>query len=178
MDYYFLNLRAPIIITTHFMDSHPDHEPPFQETYETLLQDSPIDVNYIATKDYDHHVEMIEDCDLPLINLSRLMSSDQDNLERDKCIHEIIHAATNWGFFQIVNHGVSKELLKSLENEQKKLFNQPFKNRTQNHFLNLPPNSYRWGNPKATCLKQLSWSEALHLSINDISAMQDFNNLR
>ena len=154
------------------MDSH---EPPFEETYKTLLQDSPIDVNY-ETKDYDHHVEMIEDCDLPLINLSHLMSSDNDKQERDKCMHEVIHAATNWGFFQIVNHGVSKELLKSLENEQKKLFNQPFKNKTQNHFLNLP--RYRWGNPKATCLKQLSWSEALHLSINDISAMQDFNNLR
>ena len=150
-----------------------DFEPPFEETYKTLLQNS---LTTMEVKDIDK-LDIIEDCNLPLVNLIHLRSNDQ--LERESCIQEIVDASRNWGFFQVVNHGISVQVLEGLKIEQKKVFQQPFEKKIQNNFLNLSSNSYRWGNPKATCLNQLSWSEAFHVSIADLpTKMTEFNNLR
>ncbi|KAF5478833.1 hypothetical protein F2P56_005362 [Juglans regia] len=143
-----------------------DHEPPFQETYENLLH-LPYD-----HEPKDENVFMVEECDLPMIDLSRL------DLERGKCIKEIARAAREWGFFQVVNHGVSQEVLSSLKYEQTKVFRLPFKKKMEDDFLNLSAKSYRWGNSKATSLKQVPWSEAFHFSISDISRMNGYKSLR
>jgi gibberellin 2-oxidase len=59
-----------------------DHtEPPFRETYKTLLHKSD------GEEDEDENILMVEECDLPLIDLSQL------NVERDKCIKQIAQAA-------------------------------------------------------------------------------------
>lgn len=97
--------------------------------------------------------------------------------ERDKCINEIINAATNLGFFQVTNHGISKEVLKNMIYEQKNAFHQPFWKKVKDSFLNLSTNSYRWGNSKATRLSQFSWSEAFHIAITDIPGIKN-NTLR
>ncbi|GMN63163.1 hypothetical protein TIFTF001_032236 [Ficus carica] len=149
-----------------------DSEPPFEETYKTLLQNS---LNTMEVKGTDKF-DIVEDCNLPLANLIHIRSDDQ--LERESCIREIVEAARNWGFFQVVNHGISIQELETLKIEQKKVFQQPFEKKIQNKFLNLSSNGYRWGNQKATCLKQFSWSEAFHLSVKDISSMTECNNLR
>ena len=138
-----------------------DHEPPFRETYKTLLH------NFSIGKPKEENLFMVEECDLPLIDLSQL------NVEREKCIKQIAQAAREWGFFQVVNHGVSQEVLKILKDEQMKLFHLPFQKKIEDNFLNLPANSYRWGNSKATSLRQVPWSEALHLSLADISRMNE-----
>ncbi|KAG2682166.1 hypothetical protein I3760_11G178900 [Carya illinoinensis] len=143
-----------------------DHEPPFQETYKNLLH-LPCD-----HEPKDENVFMVEECDLPMIDLSRL------DLERGKCMKEIARAAREWGFFQVVNHGVSKEVLSSLKYEQMKVFRLPFKKKMEDGFLNLSAKSYRWGNSKATSLKQVPWSEAFHFSISDISRMNGYKSLR
>ncbi|KAG6689557.1 hypothetical protein I3843_11G179700 [Carya illinoinensis] len=143
-----------------------DHEPPFQETYKNLLH-LPCD-----HEPKDENVFMVEECDLPMIDLSRL------DLERGKCMKEIARAAREWGFFQVVNHGVSKEVLSSLKYEQMKVFRLPFKKKMEDDFLNLSAKSYRWGNSKATSLKQVPWSEAFHFSISDISRMNGYKSLR
>lgn len=154
------------------MSTTTDSEPPFQEAYKILLQNS---IN-IINNDHDEHLSTIEDCDLPLINLSHL--SSDDHLEREKCMQEITYAAGTWGFLQVVDHGIPSELLESLEYEQKKLFHQPFQMKILSNSLSLSPNNYRWGNPKATCLKQLLWSEAFHVSVTDIPRMNGGRNLR
>uniref|UniRef100_A0A6N2L7G4 Fe2OG dioxygenase domain-containing protein n=2 Tax=Salix TaxID=40685 RepID=A0A6N2L7G4_SALVM len=41
--------------------------------------------------------------------------------------------------------------------------------------LNLSSGTYRWGTPTATCLKQLSWSEAFHVPVTDIMASNGFS---
>jgi len=144
-----------------------DHtEPPFRETYKTLLHKSD------GEEDEDENILMVEECDLPLIDLSQL------NVERDKCIKQIAQAAREWGFFQVVNHGVSQEVLHILQDEQKKVFHLPFQKKIEDNFLNLSANSYRWGNSKATYLRQVPWSEALHLSLTDISRMDECKRLR
>ncbi|XP_059441142.1 gibberellin 2-beta-dioxygenase 8-like isoform X2 [Corylus avellana] len=138
-----------------------DQEPPLQQTYKTLLHNSSLG------EPKKENIFMAEECDLPLIDLSQL------NAQRDKCIKLIAQAAREWGFFQVLNHGISQEVLKILKDEQMKVFHLPFQKKIEDNFLNLSANSYRWGNSKATSLKQVLWSEALHLSLADISRMDE-----
>ncbi|KAL1346052.1 hypothetical protein HN51_019722 [Arachis hypogaea] len=144
-----------------------DYEPPFLETYKTLLQeeDSNRNNDLLLVENFDDEIE------LPLIDLNRLNENNLD--ERDECMEEISDAARRWGFFQIVNHGISKDLLGMMLFEQMKLFYQPFVKKSSDNFLGLPPRTYRWGNPSATNLKQLLWSEAFHFPISDISMMDN-----
>lgn len=144
------------------------YEPSFQETYKTILHDSFDESN-------DKSLLIVEECELPLINLSQL---NLEQLERDKCIKEIAQAARQWGVFQVVNHGVPEEILNNLQYEQKMVFHLPFEKKAEEKFLNLSTNSYRWGNPVATSLKQVPWSETLHISLADISRMDKRNSLR
>ena len=134
------------------------YEPPFLETYKTLVQQHLGD---------SRNEFIVERCDIPLIDLGRL------SLEREECMREIAEAAREWGFFQVVNHGISHELLKSLQIEQKKVFYQPFLNKSSTQ-----GKAYRWGNPFATNLRQLSWSEAFHFYASDISWMDQHQSLR
>ncbi|RWW45265.1 hypothetical protein BHE74_00048906, partial [Ensete ventricosum] len=97
------------------------------------------------------------------IDLGRLNSK----LEAKQCKQEIITAAAEWGFFQIVNHGVSNSLLGRLRRQQVNMFRQPFKKKV----LDFSDDSYRWGTPTATSLKQLSWSEAYHIPLSSANKL-------
>ncbi|KAK7335401.1 hypothetical protein VNO80_27220 [Phaseolus coccineus] len=145
-----------------------DYEPPFLETYKTLVQ------KHVGDSRNDCFCRTVERCDIPLIDLGRL------SLERDECMREIAEAAKEWGFFQVVNHGVPQEQLKSMQIEQKEVFYQPFVNKStqQGIFSTLSAKAYRWGNPFATNLRQLSWSEAFHFYVTDISRMNQHEPLR
>lgn len=146
-----------------------DYEPPLLETYNTLLQGSlsvGSDININDT---------VEKSGIPIVDLNKL---NLDHVEREGCMREITEAARNWGFFQVVNHGVSQELIQKLQYEQKEVFRKPFASKSKENFLNLPTRSYRWGNPYATNLRQLMWSEALHMFLPDIAKMDQHKNLR
>ncbi|KAK2424007.1 gibberellin 2beta-dioxygenase [Trifolium repens] len=147
-----------------------DYEPPFLEKYKTLLQSTNI-LNDIS----NYRSSMVDKCEIPQIDLSRL---NIGHLERKECMKEITEAAKKWGFFQVVNHGVSQEVIKSMQFEQMKVFRMPFGIKSQENFLNLPSRSYRWGNPSATNPKQLMWSEALHMFLPDIAKMDQHISLR
>lgn len=108
------------------------------------------------------------ECDLPMIDLKRLTS--RDARERDVCMDAMASAASEWGFFQVTNHGVGRELLEEMRREQAMLFHQPFDTKEKAGLLN---GSYRWGNPTATSLRQLSWSEAFHVPLASISGEDD-----
>ncbi|KAK9938392.1 hypothetical protein M0R45_015135 [Rubus argutus] len=84
-----------------------DFEPPFQRACKSFLQN---------TTKINKHPE-VEECELPVIDLSHL---NFDPMNREKCINEIAEAASQWGFFQVVNHGISQEVLNSIKDEQKK----------------------------------------------------------
>ncbi|GFS36779.1 gibberellin 2-oxidase 8 [Actinidia rufa] len=107
---------------------------------------------------------VMEECNLPLIDLSGLRSEDRG--EREACASAISRASSEWGFFQVVNHGIRIELMRKMRREQVKLFKAPFERKATCGLLN---NSYRWGTPTATCPKQFSWSEAFHIPLTKIS---------
>ncbi|KAA8532306.1 hypothetical protein F0562_032339 [Nyssa sinensis] len=133
-----------------------ESNPPLLHNYAELLRHS-------GDQRKGHEVTM-EECELPLIDLSGLRSDDEG--ERIACATAISRASAEWGFFQVVNHGISLELLRKMRREQIKLFKAPFERKATCGLLN---NSYRWGTPTATCPKQYSWSEAFHIPLTKIS---------
>lgn len=126
-------------------------EPPLEETLRTLPQTSPDNAPTTAAA-------AAAFCHLPLVDLGRGETE------------EMARAAAEWGFFQVVNHGISKELLEKLMSVEKELFHQPFEEKSK-HI------GYRWGNPRAKTSKQLLWSEAFHISIADVSKMNESNKI-
>ncbi|MCE5166511.1 hypothetical protein HAX54_021024, partial [Datura stramonium] len=117
----------------------------------------------------------MEEWELPLIDLNGLKSKDER--EKTRCEDAIAKASCEWGFFQVVNHGVSLELLRKMKREQMELFKAPFEMKAKCGILN---NSYRWGNSTATCPKQFSWSEAFHIpltKISDVACYGEFTTL-
>ncbi|CAI0405149.1 unnamed protein product [Linum tenue] len=132
--------------------------PPLFRHYEQVSRLSPS----------DHHplpaASAMEECQLPLIDLRGLGSRDER--ERAACAAAICRASSEWGFFQVVNHGINPGLVRKMRSEQSRLFRLPFDDKVSGGLLN---NSYRWGTPTATCPKQLSWSEAFHVPLSKVS---------
>nr|GLL28780.1 gibberellin 2-beta-dioxygenase 8 [Ipomoea trifida] len=136
-------------------------EPPFEATYKNLFRDAQV-LNQAVYEVFD----VVEERELPLIDLSEL---NRGEFIREECKRKMGRASREWGFFQVVNHGVSREILEKMRSEQVKLFRKPFQEKMKDRNLNFSTGSYRWGAPSATCLRQLSWSEAFHVPLSDIS---------
>ncbi|KAI8000275.1 Gibberellin 2-beta-dioxygenase 8 [Camellia lanceoleosa] len=138
-------------------------EPPFQEVYKTLF------LNYTeAESNHANELIIVKECELPVIDLSRLELGES---EREECKREIAKASQEWGFFQVVNHGISIEILERMRCEQVKVFKRPFREKIREGYMNFSAGSYRWGTPWATCLRQVSWSEAFHVPLDDICGL-------
>ncbi|CAM8920219.1 hypothetical protein QQ045_031137 [Rhodiola kirilowii] len=126
----------------------------------------------VHTSEINNDSRTIEDCKLPLIDLNRLSLSFT---EQEICKQEIANAAATYGFFHIINHGMPKGVLERLYHQQMTLFRQSFHIKSGNMFMNLPANSYRWGNPAAKSVGQFMWSEAFHIGASDISNVDACN---
>lgn len=136
-------------------------EPPLATSYQALLLQNNDDFHYSSIK--NENIVVVQELDLPLIDLCNLQSEDRE--KRRLCAKEIVKAATDWGFFQVLNHGISLELLEKIKREQVKLFRLPFAKKVSSGILN---DSYRWGNPTAASASQFSWSEAFHVPLEKI----------
>nr|GEV00111.1 gibberellin 2-beta-dioxygenase 8-like [Tanacetum cinerariifolium]GEY72446.1 gibberellin 2-beta-dioxygenase 8-like [Tanacetum cinerariifolium] len=152
-------------------------DPPFRNTYKILF-DKHFN-NQLSTK--SNKIEALQEVngcefDLPLIDLSRL---NQGGMENEYCKREIAKASVEWGFFQVVNHGVSQEVLDNMRSEQVEAFKKPFQDKVNGQCeLDFPVDSYRWGTASATCLRQLAWSEAFHVPLSKISTVDGVTGLR
>ncbi|KAG9442328.1 hypothetical protein H6P81_018182 [Aristolochia fimbriata] len=102
--------------------------------------------------------EAVRECELPVVDLAAG--------EEAETRAEIARAAAEWGFFQVVNHGIGRELLEAVRAEQAKLFGLPFEEKLRCELLK---DSYRWGTPTATSLAEFSWSEAFHVPLAAVS---------
>uniref|UniRef100_A0A8R7QLP4 gibberellin 2beta-dioxygenase n=1 Tax=Triticum urartu TaxID=4572 RepID=A0A8R7QLP4_TRIUA len=143
--------------------------PPLADSYRMLLQRDELGGGFVpAPRALARESLAMMERDLPMIDLKRLTSGDAR--ERNVCVDAMATAASEWGFFQVTNHGVGRELLEEMRREQARLFHQPFHTKEKAGLLN---GSYRWGNPTATSLRQLSWSEAFHVPLASILEEDD-----
>ncbi|XP_066398441.1 gibberellin 2-beta-dioxygenase 5-like [Miscanthus floridulus] len=153
-----------------------DYEPPLMATYKHLLDSHPHRLDVV-----DHRSDAAdadeEECFLPVIDLSSLLlqhqhkqSSGAEAAAAEQCRASIEQAAAEWGFFQVTNHGVPQALLDELHQAQVAVFRRPFHLKACQPLLDFSPESYRWGTPTATCLEQLSWSEAYHIPTTNTTA--------
>ncbi|XP_006658196.2 gibberellin 2-beta-dioxygenase 5-like [Oryza brachyantha] len=137
-----------------------DHSnPPLMATYKHLFVDARLDAAVDGNE-----------CDLPVIDLA-LLNGDGESAER--CREGIVRAASEWGFFQVTNHGVPQPLLRELHAAQVAVFRRPFQQKVNKRLLDFSPESYRWGTPTARCLEQLSWSEAYHIPMTPAPSGND-----
>ncbi|XP_027098866.1 gibberellin 2-beta-dioxygenase 8-like [Coffea arabica] len=164
------------------MIEYSNSNPPLLQDYAQLVHklQSHVGVDQCEEEGMMMMMMVQEECELPLIDLGVLITSESSSDEASKleCMAKIAKASSEWGFFQVVNHGVSSELLRKMREEQIKLFRAPFEKKASSGLLN---NSYRWGTPTATCPKQFSWSEAFHIplaKISDQASYGDFTSLR
>ncbi|XP_042058304.1 gibberellin 2-beta-dioxygenase 8-like isoform X2 [Salvia splendens] len=138
------------------MRMHESADPPFETTYKRLLE------KVMAAPE----VSGVAECELPMIDLNELKMGE---LSKRECKKKMAQASQEWGFFQVVNHGICKDVLEKMREEQVKLFAKPFSDKA------AYKGSYRWGTPSATCLAQLSWSEAFHVSVSDLLSSLNFH---
>ncbi|XP_041012450.1 gibberellin 2-beta-dioxygenase 6-like [Juglans microcarpa x Juglans regia] len=141
-----------------------ESNPPLLPHYKALLSHTADEVAALEYCNVWKGGAVMEECQLPLIDLDGLKCHDA--MERLACSTAICRASSEWGFFQVVNHGISSELLGKMRGEQIKLFQAPFEMKQTCGLLN---NSYRWGTPTATRPTQFSWSEAFHIPLTKIS---------
>jgi len=74
-----------------------------------------LDPAFIQSTEHRPTPKVVEVNEIPVIDLSE--SRDESSI-----ISDIGKACEEWGFFQIVNHGVSSELCREVEIEAKKFF--------------------------------------------------------
>ncbi|KAL1207103.1 Gibberellin 2-beta-dioxygenase 7 [Cardamine amara subsp. amara] len=150
-------------------------QPPFKTNFSSIFGSSFLG----STSDSNTNSSTIltAGIKLPVIDLSHLTSGEE--VKRKRCVKQMVEAAKEWGFFQIVNHGIPKEVFEMMFLEEKKLFDRPFSAKVRENFSDSSKNSYRWGNPNATSPAQYSLSEAFHITLSEISTISDYrNNLR
>ncbi|KAG6707945.1 hypothetical protein I3842_06G056400 [Carya illinoinensis] len=140
-----------------------ESNPPLLRHYEALLR-HPAEIPALECDERQSGEFMEEIGQLPLIDLNGLKCHDV--MERLACSTRICRASSEWGFFQVINHGISSELLRKMKREQVKLFQAPFEMKVSGGLLN---NSYTWGTTTATSPNQFSWSEAFHIPLTEIS---------
>ncbi|PNY11847.1 gibberellin 2-beta-dioxygenase 1-like protein [Trifolium pratense] len=96
--------------------------------------------------------------EIPLVDLSK---PDAKNL--------IVKACEEFGFFKVINHGVSMESITLLESEAVKFFSMPFNQKEKAG----PANPFGYGNKNIGQNGDVGWVEYLLLTNN-----QDFNSIR
>ncbi|PRQ23272.1 putative oxoglutarate/iron-dependent dioxygenase, non-heme dioxygenase domain-containing protein [Rosa chinensis] len=86
-----------------------------------------VDPAFIQDPEHRPKLSIIEPEGIPLIDLSPLSSPDSisDPKAIEVLVREIGNACKNWGFFQVINHGVPLEKRKKIDTAARKFFAQP-----------------------------------------------------
>ncbi|PIA60409.1 hypothetical protein AQUCO_00300125v1 [Aquilegia coerulea] len=94
--------------------------------------------------------------DVPVVDLSLLSEGNEEELKR------LDLACTDWGFFQVINHGVAQEVLQRMKNTISSFFELPFEEKYK--YAVMSPNVYGQAQSFVVTEEQkLDWADALLL---------------
>ncbi|WJX16754.1 hypothetical protein P8452_06744 [Trifolium repens] len=102
--------------------------------------------------------------EIPTIDLSNLQSS------RSTVVDQIHHAASTVGFFQVINHGVAPELLRSVIGAMKAFHEQPAEVRAQVYRREMGTGVSYISNVDLFTSKAASWRDTLQLKMGPVAA--------
>ncbi|KAL9322255.1 hypothetical protein ACSQ67_010308 [Phaseolus vulgaris] len=98
--------------------------------------------------------------EIPVIDMQRLLSQESGNSELDK-----LHlACQEWGFFQLINHGVSPSLVEKVKLEIKEFFNLPMSEKKR--FWQSPEHMEGFGQAFVASEDQkLDWADIFFVTV-------------
>ncbi|XP_050383079.1 protein SRG1-like [Argentina anserina] len=94
--------------------------------------------------------------EVPTIDLSLLLKGHEEELDK------LDQACKEWGFFQVVNHGVATEVTKGLKDAAEKFFELPLEEKDR---IAIPPNDIQGYGHTQVDHKVLDWSDKLVLLV-------------
>ena len=114
----------------------------------------------------NNDVSQPQEVDVPVIDFQNLFSSDQGLCDEAlRCVH---NACLEWGFFQIVNHGVSHELMKRTCEVWHEFFNLPLEEKQK--YANTPATYEGYGSRVGVEKgASLDWSDYFFLLLMPLS---------
>ncbi|MED6108995.1 hypothetical protein PIB30_029469 [Stylosanthes scabra] len=93
---------------------------------------------------------------VPVVDLSKLLFSDLSELEK------LDHACKEWGFFQLINHGVNLSLVESFKREVEEFFNLPIEKKKE--FWQKPGEMEGFGQMFVVSDEhKLEWADLFHI---------------
>jgi len=96
--------------------------------------------------------------EIPVIDMSRLM----DEMSREEEASKLKHACEEWGFFQLVNHGVPEKVIEEMKDNIKGFFGLPLEQREE--VAQLPGDLEGYGQAFIFSGEQkLDWADMLYL---------------
>ncbi|KDP21182.1 hypothetical protein JCGZ_21653 [Jatropha curcas] len=102
---------------------------------------------------------------VPVIDLEKLVAGDSMDSELER----LDAACKEWGFFQIVNHGVSTDLIEGFKLEVKNLFKLPFEDKKK--LWQQPDNFQGFGQTSVVSEEQkLDWSDRFAINTLPLTA--------
>ncbi|XP_038688610.1 protein SRG1-like [Tripterygium wilfordii] len=129
---------------------------------QELARNDPLQVPDRYVQKQEDRPQEIDFCylssDIPVIDLSLLSNGDEEQLKKlDKACKE-------WGFFQVVNHGVDKEVLCSMKGAASEFFELPLQEKNK---YSMPSDDIQgYGHAYVVSEEQLlDWSDALILAV-------------
>ncbi|KAF3340471.1 S-norcoclaurine synthase 1-like protein [Carex littledalei] len=96
--------------------------------------------------------------DIPVIDMSRLM----DEMSREEEASKLKHACEEWGFFQLLNHGVPEKVIEEVKDNIKGFFGLPLEKKEE--VAQLPGDLEGYGQAFIHSEEQkLDWADMLYL---------------
>ncbi|EFJ32850.1 2-oxoacid-dependent dioxygenase [Selaginella moellendorffii] len=122
--------------------------PTVAEDLARSLQELGIDPSFVVSPEHrpsgqsqlESPIEERGGSNIPIIDLAALGGSSQAG--KDKIVEEIRSASQEWGFFQVINHGVSLELLSDVEKEARDFFALPLEEKRKIRRSSVNPVGY------------------------------------
>ncbi|KAL5562513.1 hypothetical protein UlMin_032260 [Ulmus minor] len=94
-----------------------------------------VDPAFIQDPEHRPKLSITESEGIPLIDLSAISSveaiEEADQASIEELVREIGRACEEWGFFQVINHGVSSETRQKMETAERKFFAQPLEEKVK-----------------------------------------------
>jgi len=107
---------------------------PLSQRPSNTLSSTPHQPSQTHHEHVHDQISGLQHANIPVIDLEQLLSENES--VRKEGLKKMAEACSEWGFFQVVNHGVSHELMKSAKELWREFFNQPLE--VKEEYANSP----------------------------------------